>query len=74
MCRTTPYYAPADPNYKNLQFNRYKEQIRISGITDTVAAKEVKAAPGYVIDTATQVTATVNPEDTQTLTFVRFVP
>ena len=29
-------------------------EIRISGITGTVVAKEVKAAPGYVIDTATQ--------------------
>ncbi|MDE6455097.1 MAG: hypothetical protein K2L38_04145, partial [Dysosmobacter sp.] len=34
-------------------------------------AKEVKAAPGYVIDQSTQTqTVTVNPEDTQTLTFL----
>ncbi len=48
-----------------------KGQIRISGITGTVVAKEVKAAPGYVIDASTQVqTVTVNPMDTQTLTFL----
>ena len=46
-------------------------EIRISGITGTVVAKEVQAAPGYVIDSATQVqTVTVNPLDTQTLTFL----
>jgi uncharacterized surface anchored protein len=34
-------------------------------------AKEVKAAPGYVIDQSTQTqTVTVNPMDTQTLTFL----
>ena len=48
-----------------------KGEIRISGITGTVVAKEVKAAPGYVIDSATQTqTVTVNPMDTQTLTFL----
>ena len=48
-----------------------KGEIRISGITGTVVAKEVKAAPGYVIDSSTQVqTVTVNPLDTQTLTFL----
>ena len=52
-----------------------KGEIRISGITGTVVAKEVKPAPGYVIDQSTQTqTVTVNPLDTQTLTFVRFVP
>ncbi len=48
-----------------------KGEIRISGITGTVVAKEVKSAPGYVIDSATQTqTVTVNPMDTQTLTFL----
>ena len=48
-----------------------KGQIRINGIIGTVVAKEVKAAPGYVIDASTQVqTVTVNPMDTQTLTFM----
>ncbi len=48
-----------------------KGQIRIDGIVGTVVAKEVKAAPGYVIDQSTQVqTVTVNPMDTQTLTFM----
>ena len=45
-------------------------EIRISGIIGTVVAKEVQAAPGYVIDLATQTqTVTVNPMDQQTLTF-----
>ena len=48
-----------------------KGEIRISGVTGTIVAKEVKAAPGYVIDQSTQTqTVTVNPEDTQTLTFL----
>lgn len=48
-----------------------KGEIRISGITGTVVAKEVKAAPGYVIDQSTQTqTVTVNPLDTQTLVFL----
>ncbi len=48
-----------------------KGQIRIEGITGTVVAKETKPAPGYVIDQSTQVqTVTVNPMDTQTLTFL----
>ena len=48
-----------------------KGEIRISGITGTVVVKEVKAAPGYVIDQSTQTqTVTVNPMDTQTLVFL----
>ena len=48
-----------------------KGEIRISGITGTVVAKEIKAAPGYVIDQSTQTqTVTVNPLDTQTLVFL----
>ena len=46
-------------------------EIRISGVTGTIVAKEVKAAPGYVIDQSTQTqTVTVNPEDTQSLVFL----
>ena len=46
-------------------------EIRISGVTGTIVAKEVKAAPGYVIDQSTQTqTVTVNPDDTQTLVFL----
>lgn len=45
-------------------------EIRISGITGTIVAKEVKCLPGYTIDPATQTqTVKVNPADTQTLTF-----
>ena len=48
-----------------------KGEIRISGVTGTIVAKEVKPAPGYVIDQSTQTqTVTVNPMDTQTLTFL----
>ena len=48
-----------------------KGEIRINGITGTVVVKEVKPAPGYVIDQSTQTqTVTVNPLDTQTLTFL----
>ena len=48
-----------------------KGEIRVYGITGTVVAKEVKAAPGYVIDQSTQTqTVTVNPLDTQTLVFL----
>ena len=46
-------------------------EIRISGIVGTVVVKEIQAAPGYVIDSATQTqTVTVNPMDTQTLVFL----
>ncbi|MEY8388677.1 SpaA isopeptide-forming pilin-related protein, partial [Oscillospiraceae bacterium 38-13] len=48
-----------------------KGEVRVSGVTGTIVAKEVKAAPGYVIDQSTQTqTVTVNPEDTQTLVFL----
>ena len=48
-----------------------KGEIRISGLVGTIVAKEIKAAPGYVMDASTQTqTVTVNPEDTQTLTFL----
>ena len=48
-----------------------KGEIRVSGVTGTIVAKEVKAAPGYVIDQSTQTqTVTVNLEDTQTLVFL----
>jgi uncharacterized surface anchored protein len=48
-----------------------KGEIRISGITGTVVVREVKPAPGYVINQSTQVqTVKVNPLDTQTLTFL----
>ena len=45
-------------------------EIRISGVTGTIVVKEVRAAPGYVIDPSTQTQAVmVNPDDTQTLVF-----
>jgi len=44
-------------------------EIRVPAV-GTIIAKEVTPAPGYVIDTTTQVqTVTVNPADTQTLTY-----
>ena len=45
-------------------------EIRISGVTGTIVARETKTIEGYTIDPATQSqTVQVNPEDTQTLTF-----
>lgn len=44
-------------------------EIRVP-VVGTIVAKEVTPAPGYVIDSATQTqTVTVNPADTQTLTY-----
>ena len=50
-------------------------KITISGISGTVVVTEVETIPGYTIDENTRTqTVTVNPNDTQTLYFVRFVP
>ena len=50
-------------------------KISISGISGTIVATEVKSIPGYTIDENTRTqTVVVNPNDTQTLHFVRFVP
>ena len=45
-------------------------EIRISGVTGAIVVKETKTIPGYTIAPAAQTqTVTVNPADTQTLTF-----
>ena len=45
-------------------------EIRISGVTGTIVAKETRTIEGYTIDPAAQSqTVQVNPNDTQTLTF-----
>ena len=66
-------YVDADNGHlssNGLYTTNQNGEIRISGIVGTVVAKEVQAAPGYVIDPATQTqTVTVNPTDTQILTF-----
>ena len=50
-------------------------EIRISGIVGTVVVTEIKSGPGYQLDEANRTqTVTINPGDTQTLQFVRFVP
>ena len=55
---------------KGLYTTDQNGEIRITGITGTIVAKEVKTIPGYTIDPATQTqTVVVNPADTQTLTF-----
>ena len=55
---------------KGLYTTDQNGEIRITGITGTIVAKEVKTIPGYAIDPATQTqTVVVNPADTQTLTF-----
>ena len=46
-----------------------KGEIRISGVTGTIVATEVKSPDGYLIGTDKTQTVTVNPADTQTLTF-----
>jgi len=50
-------------------------KITISGISGTVVVTEIETIPGYTIaeNSRTQ-TVVVNPNDTQTLYFVRFVP
>ena len=55
---------------KGLYTTDQNGEIRITGITGTIVAKEVKTISGYTIDPATQTqTVVVNPADTQTLTF-----
>ena len=50
-------------------------KITISGISGTVVVTEVQTIPGYTIDENTRTqTVVINPNDTQTLHFVRFVP
>ena len=50
-------------------------KITISGISGTVVVTEIETIPGYTIDENTRTqTVVVNPNDTQTLYFVRFVP
>ena len=45
-------------------------EIRITGLTGTVIAKELKTLPGFTIDPATQTqTVTIRPDDCQTLVF-----
>ena len=55
---------------KGLYTTNANGEIRISGVTGTIVAKETKTIEGYTIDEATRIqTVEVNPEDTQTLTF-----
>ena len=50
-------------------------KITISGISGTVVVTEIETIPGYTIDENSRTqTVVVNPNDTQTLYFVRFVP
>ena len=50
-------------------------KITISGISGTVVVTEVETIPGYTIDENSRTqTVVVDPNDTQTLYFVRFVP
>ena len=55
---------------KGLYTTDEKGEIRVTGITGTIVAKETRTIPGYTIDPGTQSqTVTVNPADTQTITF-----
>ena len=50
-------------------------QIILKGVTGTLVVTEEKSISGYTIDENTRTqTVVVNPNDTQTLYFVRFVP
>ena len=50
-------------------------QIILKGVTGTLVVTEVETIPGYTIDENTRTqTVVVNPDDTQSLYFVRFVP
>ena len=50
-------------------------QIILKGVTGTLMVTEEKSIDGYTIDADTRVqTVVVNPNDTQSLYFVRFVP
>ena len=66
------YVDNADGHLSSLGLYTTNEngEIRVSGITGTIVVKETKTVPGYTIDPGTQTqTVTVNPEDTQTVTF-----
>ena len=55
---------------KGLYTTNANGEIRITGVTGTIVAKEIRTIPGYTIDPGTQTQSiTVNPADTQTLTF-----
>ena len=50
-------------------------QIILKGVTGTLVVTEEKSVPAYTIDENTRTqTVVVNPNDTQSLYFVRFVP
>lgn len=50
-------------------------QIILKGVTGTLVVTEEKSISGYTIDENTRTqTVVVNPNDTQSLYFVRFVP
>ena len=55
---------------KGLYTTDQNGEIRITGITGTVIAKELKTLPGFTIDPATQTqTVSIRPDDCQTLVF-----
>ena len=67
--------ANGELSSNGIYYTNKSGEIRISGVVGTVVATETKTIPGFTIDEATRTqTVVVNPNDTQTLTFVRFVP
>ena len=66
-------YVDADNGHmssKGLYETDSSGEIRITGLTGTVIAKELKTLPGFTIDPATQSqTVTIRPDDCQTLVF-----
>lgn len=60
---------------KGIYYSDSTGKITLSGVTGTVIVTELESVPGFTIDPDTQSqTVTINPSDTQTLRFVRFVP
>lgn len=58
-----------------LYFTDKDGKITIHGVVGTLVVTETATIPGYTIDEASRTqTVVVNPNDTQTLYFVRFVP
>ena len=58
-----------------LYYTNENGQIILKGVTGTLVVTEEKSVPGYTIDKNTRTqTVVVNPNDTQSLYFVRFVP
>ena len=75
---STGSFVPAENGQissNGLYFTDKDGKITIHGVVGTLVVTETATIPGYTIDEASRTqTVVVNPNDTQTLHFVRFVP